>query len=441
MSAVASHLKEQGCLVSGYDRTSSPLTRRLESIGMTVCYKDEVTPEVEEAELVIYTPAVAKDNAIYRYALQMGKPLYKRSEVLQEILKGMDTIAVAGSHGKTTISCMIAHILRDSGRGCHAFLGGIAANYDTNYWSGKGPLAVVEADEYDRSFLRLSPDKAVLTAMDADHLDIYGSAENMQQAFIAFTNNINPRGLLVYKKRLAGPFGGDRKLTYDLKDPGAAVHARNLEIRGGGYLFDCFINGKEVIGEVRLPVGGKYNVENALAAIAICCDAGVAPGQIKKALATFKGVKRRFEYILKEQEIIYIDDYAHHPEELRMLLTGVKELFPKQQCTIVFQPHLYSRTKSLTAEFADALNLADKVILLPIYPAREAPIEGVSSKLIADLIRKDKVQLCGKQEVCRALMNNANKVVVTAGAGDIGRMVKEIKACLMKKENNKTHVS
>lgn len=441
MSALARYFKERGCQVAGYDRTRSPLTNQLATSGIAVCYSDEITQEAKEAELIIYTPAIPEDNAVYRYALLAGKPLYKRSEVLQEILKQMDTIAVAGSHGKTTISCMIAHILRDSGLGCHAFLGGIAANYNTNYWSDKGALAVVEADEYDRSFLRLSPDKAVLTAMDPDHLDIYGSAENMRQAFTAFTHNINPQGLLVYKKQLAGSFGGDRKLTYDLKDPEAGIYARNLRVAGGGYSFDVVIRGGEVMRDARLPVGGRHNVENALAAMAICYDAGVAPGEIKKALATFKGVKRRFEYVIRRPDIVYIDDYAHHPEELKMLLTGVKELYPNDPCVIVFQPHLYSRTKELAADFASALNLADKVILLPVYPAREVPVEGVSSKLIADMMPGDKVALCEKESLCDQLKHHPNKIVITAGAGDIGTMVEEVETCLMKMENNITHVS
>lgn len=437
MSALARYFREKGCRVSGYDRAPSVLTHQLEESGITISYSDEVGKEVEEAELIVYTPAIPKQNVIYSYVLNSGRPLLKRSEVLQLILQDMNCIAVAGTHGKTTISSMIAHILRDSGFGCNAFLGGITTNYNTNYWSDSRSLAVVEADEYDRSFLRLSPDIAVLTALDADHLDIYGTVESLQQAFIDFTNKLKKDGLLVYNNSVdrKPAFGGDRQWSYSLRDKNASVYAENISVNEGGYLFDVVICEKETIKGIQLHIGGKYNMENALAAVAVCYDAGVHPEEIKKALATYKGVKRRFEYILKEAHKVYIDDYAHHPEELKMLLTSVKELFPEKACTVIFQPHLFSRTKEMAAEFAKALDIADKVILLPVYPARELPVAGVRSELIAELMSNDKVRCCEKENVFEILAQDTNEVVVTAGAGDIGMMVEDIQTCLINKEN------
>lgn len=442
MSALARYFLERGCCVSGYDRTPSALTRQLEEEGVAISYEDEVKAINRQTDLVIYTPAIGTKNTLYKYFIDQQFSVFKRSEVLQMILREMKCIAVAGTHGKTTISSMIAHILRDSGLGCYAFLGGITVNYDTNYWSSNNSLAVVEADEYDRSFLRLNPDKAVVTAMDADHLDIYQTETKLQEAFIEFTGNLKPGGLLIYKENIkrSESFSGDRKWSYSMTNDQAAVFARNIKPTDGSYQFEVVLPNKKIIENLRLNIGGRHNVENAVAAIAVAFDLGIEPTAIRKALASFKGVKRRFEYLINMADQVYVDDYAHHPEELEMLLSSVKELYPGEKCTVIFQPHLYSRTRDLAAEFAKALNKADKVILLPVYPAREDPIPGVSSQLIVDLLEKGKGTVCSKQETLKRLKGNKNKVVVTAGAGDIGLMAEEVKACLENKKYKKKHV-
>ena len=424
MSALARYFQAQGCKVAGYDRSRSPLTEALEASGMAV-YDSPAIPAADwAADLVIYTPAIGRDHPVFVHYLNEGIPVYKRSEVLEEILKDMRCIAVAGSHGKTTISCMIAHLLHDSGLRAHAFLGGISANYGTNYLKGDQPLAVVEADEYDRSFLRLHPDVAVITAMDSDHLDIYETQEQLQDAFRQFSHQIRPGGLLVHKTPAvpATGLGGDRKWSYSLTDPEARITARAIRPEEGGYHFTAVLPGQDHSPTLQLPMGGLHNVENALAAIAVGRDAGLSTADIRAALASFKGVKRRFEYRLQRADKVYIDDYAHHPEELRMLLKGVRALFPQAGLTLVFQPHLYSRTRDMAAAFAEVLQEADRVILLPVYPAREAPIPGVDSGLIAGMLPPEKVQLCEKAELLTVLTSDPHKVVVTAGAGDIGDM-------------------
>ncbi len=436
MSALARYFHEKGCRVSGYDRVRSSLTEQMEKEGILINYKEEIKEEDKHPAFVIYTPAIGKEHILYQYFTAHRIPVYKRSEVLQMILRDMECIAVAGTHGKTTISSMIAHILRESGWGCHAFLGGVAVNYNTNYWSSERSLAVVEADEYDRSFLRLEPDKAVISAIDADHLDIYQTEQNIRQAFIDFTHKIKPGGLLIYKKNINhdASFGGDRRWHYHLTDIHSDIHAGNINMVDGRYQFDVTLPGAVTIEKVTLNIGGRHNIENALAAVAMSYETGVSADAIRVSLASYKGVKRRFEYIIKKEDQVYIDDYAHHPEELRMLLSSVKDLYPDDQCTIVFQPHLYSRTRDFAVGFAAALDQAEEVILLPVYPAREDSIPGVDSQLIAGLLKKDKVNVYSKAEALKKLERNRNKIVVTAGAGDIGAMVQEIKTCLENKE-------
>lgn len=431
MSALARYFKEKECTVAGYDLVRSELTGVLEKEGMEILYEEKVNAALEAAEIVVYTPAVPKENKLYEYALREGKTLLKRSEVLQMVLGDMKSIAVAGSHGKTTTTTMIAHILRASGAGSHAFLGGISANYGVNYWSSDRPLAVVEADEYDRSFLRLSPQVAVLTAMDADHLDIYGTVENLRDAFFDFTKKIKKDGLLIYHHKLSeykDRFGDVAKVSYALEDDRATVRAENIRLTDGKYSFDIrFKNGK-VFEQINLLIGGRYNIENAVAATVVCDHLGIKEEDIRQALHSFRGVKRRFEYVLKTAGKVYIDDYAHHPEELNGLVSSVKEQFPKDKLTVMFQPHLYSRTKDYAADFSKALSRADHVLLLPIYPAREKPLPGVTSRLIADGMEdQEKVEVVGKEEALSLVSSDTNRILVTAGAGDIGRMVKEIK--------------
>ncbi|HLZ87575.1 MAG TPA: Mur ligase family protein, partial [Puia sp.] len=322
MSALARYFQFHGKEVSGYDKTATTLTHELEKEGIAVHYEEDLDKIPRDADLVVYTPAVPATHKELVYYRQEGKPLLKRSEVLGMITRSSFNICVAGTHGKTTITTMIAHILRHSGYGCNAFLGGIAVNYNSNYWSNERNVCVVEADEYDRSFLRLSPDIAVITAMDADHLDIYGTAEEVQNAFIAFSGCLKPNGLLMSKEGLkrGAELRGDHHLTYGLV-PGADFFASEIRIDQGDYLFRMQ-SADWSIDKVVLPMGGRHNVENAVAAIAVAHRLGIAGDKIVEAVAAFRGVKRRFEYIIREPGRVFIDDYAHHPEELRALISG-----------------------------------------------------------------------------------------------------------------------
>ncbi len=435
MSALARYFHFHGKTVSGYDKTATVLTRELEAEGIPIHYIDDPSLIPVDPDLVVYTPAVPKDHRELNYYLGRKIALMKRSEVLGLITNSSFNICVAGTHGKTTITTMIAHILRHSGYGCNAFLGGIAVNYNSNYWSDERNVCVVEADEYDRSFLRLRPDIAVITAMDADHLDIYGTAEAVEQAFIDFSGCLKPGGLLFSKKGLAreAELNGARHLTYGLY-PEADFYASEIRIDQGDYLFRVQ-SADWSIDKVVLPMGGRHNVENAVAAIAVAHTLGIAGDKIVAAVAAFRGVKRRFEYIVKAADCVYIDDYAHHPEELRALISGAKELYPEKNCTIIFQPHLFTRTRDFVSGFAESLNLADEVLLLPIYPARELPIAGVTSELIAARMPGEKVRIADKKDILDDLENKVKKgrkpaLLITAGAGDIDTLVEPIRQLL-----------
>ena len=443
MSALARYFMSKNISVSGYDKTSSPLTQKMEKEGMTIHYEDNVELLDKNADLVVYTPAIPKDQKELNYYKDNGYDLVKRSDLLQEITRSTFNICIAGTHGKTTISTMVAHILRHSGFGCNAFLGGISVNYDTNFWASENNVSVVEADEYDRSFLKLSPDVAVISAMDADHLDIYGTKENMEDAFVEFANQLKPGGILFTKYGLSDKnFISSNHYRYSLQNDMADVYGDNITMRDGGYVFDVKSD-KWELNDIRLNMGGMHNVENAVVAIAIAFHLKISPIKIKNAVGTFKGVKRRFEYIIPISEashlknnVIYIDDYAHHPEELGALIKGVKSLFSFKKCTIIFQPHLFSRTRDLANEFAKSLDLADRVLLLPIYPARELPIEGVSSEMIVSKMENKNAAVLSKEDLLEYLKNDYLKLVeqssfgevlVTAGAGDIDRLVEPIK--------------
>jgi UDP-N-acetylmuramate--alanine ligase len=435
MSALARYFAFHGKAVSGYDRTATPLTRQLEKEGIPVHYEEDLEQIPADADLVVYTPAVPAGHKELEYYRQRGHPLMKRSEVLGLITRHSYNICVAGTHGKTTISTLIAHILRHSGYGCNAFLGGIAVNYNSNYWSDERNVCVVEADEYDRSFLRLSPDIAVISAMDADHLDIYGTAKAMEDAFIEFSGRLKPGGLLLSKRGLEreGELRGDERLTYGL-DAAADFHASEVRIDQGDYLFRMQSRDWS-IDKVVLSMGGRHNVENAVAAIAVAHRLGIPGDKIVDALAAFRGVKRRFEYIVRKPDRIYIDDYAHHPEELRALIGGARELYPRMACTVVFQPHLFTRTRDFADGFAASLDMADEVILLPIYPARELPIEGVTSELIAGKMKKAGVTLADKKEALERIRQKTAhrdqaELLITAGAGDIDMLIEPIRQML-----------
>jgi len=434
MSALARFFAQRGAVVQGYDRTETDLTRILSAEGMNIHYADDVSVLDKETELVVYTPAIPKDSKILNWYLDNKYPIFKRSDVLQWITEAMFAITVAGTHGKTTVSTMIGYLLREAGDGCNAFLGGISVNYNSNYWSGNNETAVVEADEYDRSFLKLSPNIAVLTSMDADHLDIYGTVEEMEAAFIQYTENIKPGGTLLVKHGLhrGSELQGPETRTYSLQNDAADYYATNIVQKDGGYNFTVIGRGN-IIQDVRLPIGGMHNVENAIAAIAVTQLLDISGTDVKAALAGFKGIKRRFEYVVKNERVVYIDDYAHHPEELAALISSAKRLFPKRRCVVAFQPHLFSRTRDLATGFARSLDLADEVLLLDIYPARELPVEGVSIQLIAEQMANPKHTVLSKEALLEYVKAAPLDLFITAGAGDIDKLVQPIKEILENK--------
>ncbi len=436
MSALARFFKQRNAAVNGYDKTETELTKALLKEGIGVTYTDALSEIVEDVDVVIYTPAIPQDNVILNWYRDNNYKVFKRSDALQWITEAMFAITVAGTHGKTTTSTMIAHILRHTGYGCNAFLGGISANYNTNYWHAENDneVAVIEADEYDRSFLKLHPDVAVLTAMDPDHLDIYGTAEAVQEAYIAYTANIKPNGVLIRKHGLkqGALLQGAHKMTYSLQNTGADIYADHIQMKNGTYIFDVMGKGVFMQG-VALNVGGMHNVENCIAAIAVARQLQIEDDAIKAAVAAFEGVKRRFEYVVKNDKVVYIDDYAHHPEELQSLIKSAKTLFSKKKIVIAFQPHLYSRTKDFADEFAHVLDMADEVILLDIYPARELPMEGVSSQMIKDKMGNPNVTILTKDGLLSYVANAPLEVFITAGAGDIDKLVEPIKKILEQK--------
>jgi UDP-N-acetylmuramate--alanine ligase len=437
MSALARYFKFHGKEVSGYDKTETPLTKQLVGEGIPVHYDDNLELAPKDAQLIVYTPAVPKGHTEFMYYQQNNYPLLKRSEVLGAITRSSFNICVAGTHGKTTITTMVAHILRHSEYGCNAFLGGIAVNYNSNYWSNERDTCVVEADEYDRSFLRLTPDVAVISAMDPDHLDIYGTTAAMEEAFIEFAGKIKAGGVLISKYGL--PRGKDLKapnlLTYHLNNTKADIYASNIQMQQGTYVFDVQVKDWKLTNVV-LNMGGLHNIENVIAAIAIAHRLGIEDQKIKAAVEAFRGVRRRFEYVINDKQVTFVDDYAHHPEELRALITGAKGLFRNMKCTVLFQPHLFTRTRDLATEFAEVLDLADEVVLLPIYPARELPIPGVTSNTILDKMKNDHKQVLNKEQLLQWVKENASGtstksgegwLLITAGAGDIDTLVQPIK--------------
>ena len=448
MSAIARYFHSKGMSVSGYDKTETALTKELEQSGIAVHYDENVEVIPKEAGLVIYTPAIPKEHKELLYLKQHGYWVMKRSDVLQLITKSSFNICIAGTHGKTTITTMIAHLLRHSGYGCNAFLGGISVNYGTNFWTSERNVCVIEADEYDRSFLKLSPDIAIITAMDADHLDIYGTAESMEQAFVEFSNQLKPGGLLVSKFGLkkGSALKAAKHLTYSLQNESADVYAANIRLMNGSYEFDVMIKGN-ILENIVLHMGGMHNIENAVASIAVADSLGIESEKITAGVESFKGVKRRFEYVIPPGiekrtivEPVFIDDYAHHPEELKALISGAKSVFRQRKCTVIFQPHLFTRTRDLAEGFARSLDLADEVILLPIYPAREEPVPGVTSKLILDKMENTRARILSKDELLRWMkeeyVKNIDKefgeVLITAGAGDIDALVEPIKEIVEK---------
>jgi len=431
MSAIARFFNENGVRVLGYDRSETQLTKELKNEGIDIQYSTNIEHIPDNPDIVVYTPAIANTNILLQYVKEKNFRLFKRSEVLELISRDMECVAIAGTHGKTTITTMTAFILRDSNWGCNAFLGGISANYKTNFWSDPRNLVVVEADEYDRSFLRLHPDIAILSAVSADHLDIYGTEDEIELAFKAFVEKVNKEGKLIVHQNVPESISSLHQsvIVYGINaDKRTNINAKDIIAHQGGFLFTIVDEGEE-IKEVFLKMGGYHNVENALAAYAVGKLQGVPREDIIKALGNFKGVKRRYEYIINENGYIYIDDYAHHPEELMKLLQGVKQAFPEKKIKIIFQPHLFSRTKSFYKEFGSSLSIADEVILLPIFPARELPIKGVSSEMILPYIEKATIAKVveSQEEIIKTLKFSQEDILISAGAGDVDKIVDKIR--------------
>lgn len=425
MSAIARYYKFKGYPVAGYDRTPSDLTHALEDEGIFVHYNDDPNyiPKNVDSTLVVYTPAIPDDLSELVYVREHGYTLVKRSRMLGELAVGQTCLAVAGTHGKTTTSTLIAHILTQGSKGCSAFLGGISKNYGTNLLMSQTPVIVAEADEYDRSFLQLRPAAAVITAMDADHLDIYGTHEEYCKAFKAFASQVTRR--LIIKKGLdITPEDTKAKIsTYSYDDPDADFHALNPHPDDlGHYIFDL-VHPEGVIEGVRCGVPGWVNVENSIAAAAICLGHGVSPEAIKEAIGTFEGVQRRLDVHVGTPGLTYIDDYAHHPRELSSAISSIRQMYPGRKLTAVFQPHLYTRTRDFAEEFAQSLSAVDKLILLDIYPAREEPIPGVTSEIIFDKVTAPEKVLLKKEELMGYLAEEQVDVLATFGAGNIDRFI------------------
>lgn len=443
MSALARWFKNQGCSVGGYDKSSTELTDELMKEGIGVHFDDDVAnipPEVwkdKSRALIIYTPAIPADNKEFEHLKKGGFQIRKRSQVLGAITEGMFTIAVAGTHGKTTTCSMIAHILKESGRNVLAFMGGISSNYGSNLIlndpDGEDPVAVVEADEFDRSFLTLHPNLAVVTSADPDHLDIYGDRQTMLESFKEFLEKVSDKRQLFIQERIATELIGPEDILatrYSLEK--GDVRAQNIKIQTSSFVFDIVFPDK-IIRDVMLNVPGFHNVENALAAAAVALNLGTTADDIKRALETYQGVKRRFEYIIKSRDLVFIDDYAHHPNEVSALLNSLRALYPGKKITAVFQPHLYSRTQDFAWDFAASLGLADELILMDIYPAREKPIPGVTSNIILDKVDLTSKMICSPDQLLEEIQDRSLEVLVTLGAGNIDEVVGPIKRIISSK--------
>ncbi len=442
MSALARYFNHLGMTVCGYDKTPTPLTQRLSEEGIKIHYTDEGAQTIANHDLnindtlVVLTPAIPKDFAEWNVLQDHQFTIKKRAEILGLISENYTTIAVAGTHGKTTTSSLVAHLLYHSGKNCLAFLGGIATNYQTNLllpFNNKTPaICVVEADEYDRSFLKLSPTYSIINSMDPDHLDIYGSEASFHQGFQDFANRLNKDGILFYKQNLPLNFNDGKHLSFSISETESDIIAENIRIESGVYIFDYFNCQTGVrISNLESGIPGSHNVENAVAAISAVLAVGLKADEIRDGLKTFQGVKRRFEYILKHPKHIFIDDYAHHPEELRAFISSVRALYPNQKITGAFQPHLFSRTRDFVDGFAESLNLLDEVFLLDIYPARELPIEGITSEIIFNKLHNKK-SICSKEMLAKLVTASNPEVMVSLGAGDIDALVLPIKNELLR---------
>ena len=443
VSALARYFAQKSCEVAGYDKTPTTLTSQLQNENIAVVFEDDekhfIThfgDKATENILIIYTPAIPKDSRLLNYFLEKGFIVKKRAEVLELITAEKFTIAVAGTHGKTTTTTILAHIFKHSNIAITAFMGGISSNYQTNFITdNNSKVIVIEADEYDRSFLRLRPDIAIVTSVDADHLDIYNGEEDLVNTFKDFTKKVKKGGHLILQKNVANKIGTEKELflTYDILNSADFV-VESLVLENGVYKFDIQHQGKLTHGfEFSLP--GHHNLQNALAAFSAALKFGLSPNQIKDALKTYTGVKRRFEYHLKTEKAVYIDDYAHHPDEVKACIAAAKEFYPEKKITVVFQPHLFSRTKDFYKEFALELSKADQVVLLPIYPAREKPLQGITSKLILENMNGEANFLVAKNDLIKFLSQLDYEVIISMGAGDIDTEIENIKKITIEKNS------
>ncbi len=440
MSALARFFNHYKKDVRGYDKTQSALTGQLEQEGIK-CHFSERPEDLKtwlsnykkEEVLVVYTPAVPKDHQEYVFLQENGYTILKRSQVLGEITRQFRTIAIAGTHGKTTTTTLVTHLLKSAGINCFSFMGGISKNYNTNLLLGdvndKDAFVVVEADEYDRSFLTLHPHVAVITSVDADHLDIYGDESHVKEGYSLFAQQVKKDGTLIVKKNVDNEIRlTDKRLIYSL-NLDTEYCAQSIVIENAQFFYDIK-SPVEPISRVTLGLPGLHNVENSIAAVAVAQQLGVKGEVIKEALRSFSGVKRRFDYRVKTEQVVYIDDYAHHPEELKATIGSVKKLYPGKKVTGIFQPHLFTRTRDFGDAFAESLDLLDECILLEIYPAREKPIEGINSQWLLDKMKSTDKKLLSKDEVLLELGKNKREVIVTMGAGDIDSLIVPIENLL-----------
>jgi UDP-N-acetylmuramate--alanine ligase len=450
MSALARYFNAMGKKVSGYDKTPTKLTDELIAEGIDIHFEDNIRlipkqikelPYDIENILIVYTPAIPKDHSEYIYFSFNGFNIKKRAEVLGIITDSSYTIGVAGTHGKTTTSSLIAHILKTANLDPSAFLGGITQNYNTNLLlsdnlkisnlkSQDSNLIVVEADEYDRSFLTLHPEMAVITSVDADHLDIYGDEKFVQESYSLFARQVKSK--LILKKNIESKVdSGKKAITYSINQDTADYFAQHIKIENGAYHYDI-VTPTSILENLTLGLPGLHNVENSIAAVAIACQMNISEDTIRKALASFKGVRRRFDYHIKTDNLVYIDDYAHHPEELKAAISSAKEMYPDKKITGIFQPHLFSRTRDFADDFARSLDLLDECILMEIYPARELPIEGVSSKMLLDKMKSANKRIVQKKDLVEEISKHKLEVLLTMGAGDIDTFVEPITIALNK---------
>ena len=425
MSALARYFMAANKNVAGYDKTKTDITESLENLGADIHYNDDKAKIPEQyfnnnETLVVYTPAIPKDHSELSYFKQNEFEVLKRSEVLGLITENTICLAVAGTHGKTTTTSILGHLMNECDVEMTAFLGGISENYNSNLIQKGSKVTVVEADEFDRSFLTLSPDYACITSMDADHLDIYGNSEQLNETFIAFTKKLKPNGKLFIKKGL--PLQG---ITYAIEDEADYV-AYNIKVENGFYVFDVKTPNQD-IQNLKFNLPGRHNLSNALIALAMAVEFGCSPNRLASALASYKGVKRRFTYQIKTKDLVFIDDYAHHPEEINAVHQAVREMYPNQKVLAIFQPHLFSRTKDFVDDFASSLEKFDSILLLEIYPARELPIEGVNSEWLLNKIDNPNKKLISKSDIVNEIQKSDIKIIITIGAGDIGAEVKNIK--------------